>query len=79
MHGRTPDRTRNTDAKTAHDELAAALRAAGIALPSLTLDVPPHPALVDITLIDLGRCNARTARQLAHALRAHAGARENAR
>lgn len=49
------------EAEAARDELKAALGRAGITLPSLYVD-PIAP------LIELGRCNVATARQLAAAV-----------
>ncbi|WP_019547727.1 hypothetical protein [Streptomyces sulphureus] len=54
-------------AECAREELARALAHAGVLLPSLTVDVAPWPSGMP-ALVDLGRCNARTARALATAL-----------
>lgn len=60
------------EARSACDELAAALASAGITLPSLGLDAVttagtgPHRR----PLVELGCCNVETARALADALRA---------
>ncbi len=57
------------EAEDVRDELCAALYGAGIVLPSLRLDpigcADENPRL----LVELGRCNLRTARELAAALR----------
>jgi hypothetical protein len=56
-------------AEAVREELAAALSGAGVALPSLGLDVPTVAACHSDPLIDLGRCNLETARRLAAVLR----------
>ncbi|MQY14193.1 hypothetical protein SRB5_43550 [Streptomyces sp. RB5] len=56
------------DAESVRDELDRALRAAGVALPSLGLDGVSCAGLVPYPLIDLGRCNVTTARALTAAL-----------
>ncbi|MDJ0461983.1 hypothetical protein [Streptomyces sp. H27-C3] len=56
------------DVKAARDELADALRAVGITLPSLRLDVASCSGPAAYALIELGRCNVQTARALAAAL-----------
>jgi acyl CoA:acetate/3-ketoacid CoA transferase alpha subunit len=57
------------DAETACDELEDVLRARGIALPSLCVDLGAGPPLVE-----LGRCSVETVRVLTAALQAHAAA-----
>ncbi|MEU9762463.1 hypothetical protein [Streptomyces sp. NPDC047985] len=57
------------DAERARDELGDALKAAGVKLPSLSLDVVSCAGSAPRVLIDLGRCNVATARALAAALR----------
>ncbi|MCZ1016285.1 hypothetical protein [Streptomyces noursei] len=57
------------DAEQARDELNDALRAAGVCLPSLSLDAASCTGPVPLTLIELGRCNVATARALAAAVR----------
>lgn len=52
-------------------ELAGALKAAGVKLPSLGLDDPSYKGC--LPLIELGRVNAATARALATALRGRTG------
>ncbi|SFC55518.1 hypothetical protein [Streptomyces aidingensis] len=59
------------DAESARDELADALKAAGVSLPSLGLDGPSCTGPDPLALIELGRCNIATARALAAALRAN--------
>ncbi|WP_030382239.1 MULTISPECIES: hypothetical protein [unclassified Streptomyces] len=56
------------DAEQACEELRDALRAAGVTLPSLGLDAVSCAGSAPLALIDLGRCNATTARALAVAL-----------
>lgn len=56
------------DAERARDELREALKAAGVQLPSLGLDIASCVGPAPLTLIDLGRCNVETARALAAAL-----------
>lgn len=57
------------DAERARDELRDALRAAGVKLPSLGLDIASCAGSAPLALIDLGRCNVETARALAVAVR----------
>jgi hypothetical protein len=57
------------DAERARNELGDALRAAGVKLPSLSLDAASCAGSAPRVLIDLGRCNVATARALAAALR----------
>ncbi|THA60162.1 hypothetical protein E6P78_27880 [Streptomyces sp. A0958] len=57
------------EAERARDELREALDAAGVTLPSLGLDSVSLAGTYPLVLIDLGRCNAVTARALAVALR----------
>ncbi|MFG3106133.1 hypothetical protein [Streptomyces tendae] len=56
------------DAERACEELRGALGAAGVTLPSLGLDAVSCAGFAPLALIDLGRCNAATARALAAAL-----------
>ncbi|WP_411145431.1 hypothetical protein [Streptomyces sp. x-80] len=56
------------EAQEARDGLAAALRDAGITLPSLTTDIATCAGRT-VALVDLGRCNVETAHRLASALR----------
>ncbi|MEU7178726.1 MULTISPECIES: hypothetical protein [Streptomyces] len=56
------------DAQEARDVLAAALRDAGITLPSLTTDIATSAGRTT-ALVDLGRCSVETAHRLASALR----------
>ncbi|MGW1886441.1 hypothetical protein [Streptomyces sp. NPDC001970] len=53
-----------TEAQLVCNELHAALEAAGITLPSLTIDVASA-----VPLVALGRCNVATARRLAEVVR----------
>lgn len=57
------------DAEAACEELVAALRKAGITLPSLGLDPLSYGGEFSFALVELGRCNIPTARALAAALR----------
>ncbi|AJC57868.1 hypothetical protein [Streptomyces sp. 769] len=57
------------DAERARDELNDALRAAGVCLPSLSLDAASCVGPAPLALIELGRCNVATARALAAAVR----------
>lgn len=68
----TAGTTRIKEAGAACAELAGALRAAGVVLPSLGLDTASCAGPQPLALIELGRCNVATARQLAAALRAGA-------
>jgi D-alanyl-D-alanine carboxypeptidase len=54
-------------------ELQAALKANGITLPSLGLDLPSVVMTYGSPLVDLGNCNLDTARALTAALRKAAG------
>ncbi|MFF2922899.1 hypothetical protein ACFVTP_10925 [Streptomyces celluloflavus] len=56
------------EVREARDGLAAALRDAGVILPSLTTDIATCAGRT-IALVDLGRCNVETAHRLANALR----------
>ncbi|MFF4607659.1 hypothetical protein ACFY12_33590 [Streptomyces sp. NPDC001339] len=58
----------NSGAQAACDELAAALKKAGIVLPSLGVDLVTYSAQRPSVLIELGRCNPQTARKLAAAI-----------
>lgn len=62
------------EARAACDELAAALASAGITLPSLGLDpvTAAGTASRPRPLVELGCCNAETARALAGVVRAGA-------
>ncbi|NUP15250.1 MAG: hypothetical protein HOZ81_03940 [Streptomyces sp.] len=51
------------------ESLRAALTAAGIVLPSLTVDPVTAATGEPFALVDLGRCNVRTAERLASVLR----------
>ncbi|MCX4394863.1 MULTISPECIES: hypothetical protein [unclassified Streptomyces] len=67
------------DAERARAELSDALNAAGVKLPSLSLDAVSCAGAVPRVLIDLGRCNVATAHALAAALRLRgAGRRQEA-
>ncbi|MFF9567464.1 hypothetical protein [Streptomyces sp. NPDC014685] len=57
------------DAERVRAELGDALGAAGVKLPSLSLDAASCAGTAPRVLIDLGRCNVATARALAAALR----------
>ncbi|MDI3407362.1 hypothetical protein [Streptomyces cavernicola] len=61
-------------AEAAREELDAALTAAGVVLPSLGVDLIAYTAQRPFALVELGRCNVSTAKALAAALRAGAGA-----
>ncbi|MGW7364060.1 hypothetical protein ACWGI8_11670 [Streptomyces sp. NPDC054841] len=56
-------------AEVVREELATALKEAGITLPSLGLDALTLAGYQPVPRIDLGRCNLSTARLLAAALR----------
>ncbi|QKW09760.1 hypothetical protein HUT18_28485 [Streptomyces sp. NA04227] len=56
------------EAELAREELDAAVRAAGVTLPSLTLDPLSFAGSRPLPLISLGRCNLATARALAAAV-----------
>ncbi|WP_369189095.1 hypothetical protein [Streptomyces sp. R08] len=58
------------DAETALTELADALKAAGVTLPSLRLDPGSMAGPAPLCLVDLSRCNVKTARALAAVIRA---------
>ena len=51
------------------ESLRAALTSAGIVLPSLTVDPVTAATGEPFALVDLGRCNIRTAERLASVLR----------
>lgn len=57
------------DAESTRDELRDALGAVGVVLPSLGLDAASLARDVPRPLVELGRCNLSTARQLTAALR----------
>ncbi|WP_217165643.1 hypothetical protein [Streptomyces sp. AC512_CC834] len=61
------------DAGAAQDELSLALDEVGVRLPSLGLDSVSLASDYLPPLVDLGRCNPGTARQLAEALREGGG------
>lgn len=56
------------EAEQARDALTAALKKTGITLPSLGIDALSYGNELSFPLIELGRCNIRTARALANAL-----------
>lgn len=55
---------RIAEAEAARDELAAALKGTGIVLPSLCVDPVSYSYERPRPLVELGRCNLETARQL---------------
>ncbi|MGW1837949.1 hypothetical protein [Streptomyces sp. NPDC002067] len=55
------------------EELRTALKAHGITLPSLGVDLPSFAGGYGVPLVALGNCNAATAHQLAEVLREAAG------
>ncbi|MFC8370009.1 hypothetical protein ACFUIT_18890 [Streptomyces sp. NPDC057239] len=62
------------DTETCVEQLRTALKANGITLPSLTVDLPTFAgAYAEAPLISLGNCNTSTARALTAALRKAAG------
>ncbi len=61
-------------AEETRDDLNAALRALGIALPSLNVEPMAYADENPDPLIDLGRCNLRTARKLLAVLHHQVGA-----
>ncbi|MEU3714068.1 hypothetical protein [Streptomyces catenulae] len=61
------------DAEAVCDELDRALRAVGVALPSLAVDPLSYGSALPVVLIELGRCNLDTARRLTAVLRGAAG------
>jgi hypothetical protein len=61
------------EATTEVAELQAALKAHGITLPSLGLDLPSVVQTYGAPLVELGNCNLDTARALTAALRKAAG------
>ncbi|MBP0458751.1 hypothetical protein [Streptomyces montanisoli] len=68
------NKPKGTDAKireagAARNELRAALAAVGLVLPSLGIDLPSMTSDCLPPLVELGRCRADVARQLAAALR----------
>ncbi|MDX3455665.1 hypothetical protein PV396_27630 [Streptomyces sp. ME02-8801-2C] len=74
----TPPRNQNTtvfDATLCVEELRAALGEHGITLPSLRIDLPGFAGSYQPTRghVELGGCNAATARKLAAVLRNAAG------
>jgi hypothetical protein len=52
------------EAEKVRDELNAALRSAGLVLPSLSVDRSAYYSTYPAPLIELGRCNLKTARKL---------------
>ncbi len=64
------------DAERARDELSAALRSAGIVLPSLGVEPMAYGDEEPRPLVELGRCTVPVARRLTAALRNGAGATE---
>ncbi|MDI3408847.1 hypothetical protein QIS96_34150 [Streptomyces sp. B-S-A6] len=61
------------ETEAARGELAEALAAVGVQLPSLRVDTVPYANEPSFPLVDLGRCNAETALALAAALRGRQG------
>ncbi|MFB4424390.1 hypothetical protein C5F59_025320 [Streptomyces sp. QL37] len=57
------------EAEAAREDLRDALDAAGVKLPSLRLDIPSLVGPMPQPLVDLGRCNLSTTRQLTAVLR----------
>lgn len=57
------------EAEAVRDDLSAALRSAGITLSSLCVDPMSYADEAPQPLVDLGRCNIQTARQITAALR----------
>lgn len=57
------------EAEAARDELRDAFSDAGIVLPSLAVEAASYADWHPRPLLDLGRCNVSTARQIAAALR----------
>lgn len=64
---------RTTEAEVACEELAGALKAAGITLPSLCVDVASYRYEQPRALIELGRCNLDTTHKLIAVLKRAAG------
>lgn len=60
---------RLAEAEEVRDDLAKALHGAGISLPSVRVEPASYADEWPRPLVELGRCNLRTARQLADALR----------
>ncbi len=69
MAGRGPAAERVMDAELAREELRAALKGAGITLPSLSLDGVSLAGDCPRPLVSLGRCTPELARRIAEALR----------
>lgn len=63
-YDRDPD-----DVESCVEDLRGALKAHGITLPSLGLDLPAFAANPPLPLVALGNCNADTARRLTAVLR----------
>ncbi|GHH84195.1 hypothetical protein GCM10018793_47940 [Streptomyces sulfonofaciens] len=57
------------EAEDVRDELCAALHGAGVVLPSLRVEPAAYADERPRPLVELGRCNLRTARLIAEALR----------
>lgn len=57
------------DAERARDELRAALKGAGVTLPSLSLDLVSLAGDFPRPLVDLGRCTPDLARRIAETVR----------
>ncbi|WP_221348232.1 hypothetical protein [Streptomyces beigongshangae] len=72
MEMTSSERARPT--REAVEYLRAALRDAGVALPSLGVDPVTAATGEPFALVELGRCNVRTAVRLADALRGAGGA-----
>ncbi len=60
-------------AEDTRDDLSAVLRTLGIVLPSLSVEPMAYGDENPDPLIDMGRCNLRTARKLLAVLRSQAG------
>ncbi|MFG2095487.1 hypothetical protein [Streptomyces sp. NPDC048612] len=63
------DHSLTDDVHDSAEELRTALRAHGITLPSLGVDLPGFAGSYSVSLVALGNCNAATARRLAEVLR----------
>ncbi|MEU8684270.1 hypothetical protein [Streptomyces sp. NPDC048611] len=63
------DHSLTDDVHDSAEELRTALRAHGITLPSLGVDLPGFAGAYSVSLVALGNCNAATARRLAEVLR----------
>ncbi|MGW7022423.1 hypothetical protein ACWGGS_24195 [Streptomyces decoyicus] len=69
MAERSPAAGKTRDAEQACGELRTALKAAGITLPSLAVDVVSLAEHFPRPLVELGRCTPEVARRLADAVR----------